>query len=141
MLCNAVPCPVFCGAVSCCAVLSLEHTAVPGIMRSTRYHVPVLYVRVYSSFCSHLIILSRISPCFFPANYTLTADQNVTSTSTQYNAGQLALHKRLLALSIRYSHQIIIGLFFPPRLHVSFAFFLARAGGVSRPRSGALCFP
>ena len=54
---------------------------VPG----TRYR----YVRaVYSSLCFlHLIVLSR-SPCPPPpANYTRTADQNVTSpTSTQHSA-------------------------------------------------------
>ena len=50
-----------CGAVPCCAVLSFEDTAVPGIMR---YPVPTgMYVRVYSSFVRvlQLIVLSRSS--------------------------------------------------------------------------------
>ena len=41
---------VRCRAVPCCAVLSFEHTTVPGTMRSTRYQVPVRTC-VYSSFC------------------------------------------------------------------------------------------
>ena len=65
---------------------------------------------------------------FFPyANYTRTADQNVTSTtSTQRSTGQLALHKQFLALPIRYLHQIM-ALFFLPPSHGLVAFFLARA--------------
>ena len=57
-----------------------------------------------------------------PANITRTAVQNVTSTSTQHSALQLALHKHLLAsLSIRYSHQIITGLFSLPYLFTCFS--------------------
>ena len=56
------------------------------------------------------------------ANMVRTAVQNVTSTSTQHRAGQLALHKHLLALlSIRYSHQIITGLFFLPHEFTCFS--------------------
>ena len=47
-----------------------------------------------------------------------TVVQNVTSSSTQHSAGQLAPHKHLLALSIRYSHQTIAGLLFLPPLHM-----------------------
>ena len=47
-----------CGAVSCCAVLSFEHTAAPGMMRSIRYqtchyeHAHVRVKRTHSCFCS-----------------------------------------------------------------------------------------
>ena len=80
-----------------------------------------MYALCISYFCFlQLIVLSR-SPCPPPlsANSSRTAVQNVTSTSTQHSAGQLALHKHLLALlSIRYSHQIITGLLFLPPLHM-----------------------
>ena len=70
-----------------------------------------------------------------PANIARTAVQNVTSTSTQHSAGQLALHKHLLALlSIRYSHQIITGLLFLPHVFVSVSCIISRAsvaGGIS----------
>ena len=78
---------------------------------------------VYSSFCFlQLIVLSR-SPCPPPpTNIARTAVQNVTSTSTQHSAGQLALHKHLLALlSIPFAHQIITGLFFLPHLFTCFS--------------------
>ncbi len=119
--CGAVPCPSFCGAVSCGAVRSFEHTtvAVPRMIK-----VPALCTCCVLVFCFlQLIVLSR-SPCFRPpANVTRTAVQNVTSTSTQHSAGQLALHKHLLALlSIRYSHQIIKGLFFLPHLFTCFSY-------------------
>ena len=66
---------------------------------------------MYSPFCFlQLIVLSR-SPCPPPrANIARTAVQNVTSTSTKHSAGQLALYKHLLALSLRCSHKIITGL-------------------------------
>ena len=99
----------------------------------------VLCIRLFA----FLVDLFR-SPCFPPyAHYTRTADQNVTMpTSTQHNTGQLALHKQLLALSSACSHQII-GLFFVLPIHTCFSCILPRAivavaGGVRRPRSGAL---
>ena len=51
-LCGAVPCLALrCRAVSCCAVLSFEHTTVPGMKRSTK-GTSYRYVRVvYLSFC------------------------------------------------------------------------------------------
>ena len=124
---GAVPCPSFCGAVSCGAVRYFEHKAVvPGMIR-----VPgtVVYVLCTRLFCFLLLIVLSRSPRFRPpANITRTAVQNVISKSTQHSAGQLALHKHLtLALSIRYSHQIVTGLFFLSPLHVSVAFYLARA--------------
>ena len=79
---------------------------------------------VYSSFCFlQMIVLSR-SRCAPPppANIARTAVQNVTS-SIQHSPGQLALHKHLLTLlSIRYSHQIITGLFFLPHLFTCFSY-------------------
>ena len=55
--------------------------------------------------------------------------QNVTSTSTQHSAGQLAPHRHLLALlSIRYSHQIIAGLVFLPPLHMFHSSVRERSG-------------
>ena len=68
---------------------------VPGMIQ-----IPGLFTCfVYSSFCFiWLIVLSR-SPCPSPpANIAPTDVQHVTSTSTQYREGQLALHKYLLAL-------------------------------------------
>ena len=91
---------------------------------------------VYSSFCSlQLIVLSR-SPCLPPrANIARTAVQNVTSTSTQRSAGQLALHKNLLALlSIPYSHQIITGLFSCP---IYLHYFLRERRGRRQQPCGA----
>ena len=76
-----------------------------------------------------------------PANIARTAVQSVTSTSTQRSAGQLALHKNLLALlSIPYSHQIITGLFFLPHLFTCFSnlhYFLRERRGRRRQPCGA----
>ena len=92
--------------------------------------------------CTRLFAFSPVdlsrSPSVFPyANYTRTADQNVTPpTSTQHSTGKLALHKQLLALSIRCSHQIM-DLFFLTLLHVLVAFFLARAKRAASAARGA----
>ena len=124
--CRALPFVLRCCVVRRCAFFR-TYSSSTRYDTGTRYH----YVRVvFSSFCFlQLIALSR-SPCPPPpppANITRTAVQNVTSTSTQHRAGQLALHKHLLALSLRCLHLIITSLFFLPPSHVSVAFFLARA--------------
>ena len=96
--CGAVPCPSFCGAVSCGA-RSFEHTATDTSSScSTRYAIDTRSIYV---FCVLVFLLSSVdcplsvpmSPP--PANIARTAVQNVTSTSTQHSAGQLALHKHL----------------------------------------------
>ena len=118
--CRAVPCLVLpCAAVLCRAALCF----LSNVEQCQVLHV--LLCPIFLAFSS--LDLSR-SPCFFPhANYTRTADQNVTPpTSTQRSKGQFALHKQLLAISNRCSQQIM-GLLFLPPLHVSVAFFLARA--------------
>ena len=63
--CRAVPCLALqCGAVPCCAVLSVEHAPKSGIMRSTRYQVPVC------TCCVLVFLLSSVAcplsvPIFF----------------------------------------------------------------------------
>ena len=88
---------------------------------------------VFFSLFLHVFDLSR-SPCFSPhAKYPRTADQDVTpvaSTAQLGTTGQFALHKQLLALSNRCSHQNM-GLYFLPPLHV-FSCILPRL----RERSG-----
>ena len=145
------PCPSFCGAASCGAVRSLEHTAaVSSSSCSTGYDTDTRFMYV---FCVLVFLVSSVDcPLGLhaprpPANIARTAVQSVTSRSTQHSAGQLALHKHLLALlSIRYSHQKITGLFFLPHVFtvsvsciVSFA---SVAGGVSSlaERSPVLSF-
>ena len=126
--CGAVPCPSFCGAVSCGAVPSFKHTAAVTCRScSARYDTDTRFIHV---FCVLVFLLSSVDcplsvsmpPPPLPATIARTAVQNVTSTTTQRSAGQLALHKNLLAiLSIRYSHQIITGLFFLPHLFTCFS--------------------
>ena len=129
-------------AVLCCAALrvflnvqqQLLVVVVPGMIHT---HTRFMYV-----FCVLVFLLSSVdcpssvpmSPP--PANIARTAVQNATSTSTQHSAGQLALHKHFLALLlIRYSHQIITGLFFLPYLFTCSASCIfpcaSVAGGVS----------
>ena len=97
---RAVPCLALRFAVLCRAALFFLSSI---YSNSTRCHTGTryLYIRVVYSyfFFVQLIVLSQ-SPCFPPpANYTCTADQNVTSRSTQHSAGQLAL-RHLLASTI-----------------------------------------
>ena len=103
-VCLALRCYVVprCAVLCCAFVLSFEHTATSGIC--------VVYFFAFSS-----VDLS-LSPCFFPnANYTCTVTAN--KRTAHHSKGQFALHKQLLALSIRCSHQIMRFLFLPP-LHV-----------------------
>ena len=127
--CGAVPCPSFFGAASCGAVRFFEHTAaVTSRSCSTRYDTDTRFMYVFFV----LVFLLSSDDCLLsvptcppppPANIARTAVQNVTSTSTQHSARQLALHKHLLALlSIRYSRQIITGLFFLPHLFTCFSY-------------------
>ena len=90
-----------CGAVPCCAVLSLEHAAVPGIMR---YPVPTgMYVRMYSFFrFLHLIVLSRSSFFSRKLHPYWRSERDFLNKHTQRSTGQSALRlQQLLALSNR----------------------------------------
>ena len=115
--CGAVPCPSFSGAVSCGAVRSFEHTVAVTINSSIRYDAGT---RFMYEFCIFVFLLSSVDcplsvPMLPPPRkyHTYCRSERLTSTSTQHSAVQLALHEHLLALlSIRYSHQIITGLFF-----------------------------
>ena len=92
--CGAVPCP----AVRCCVVLRCVvlrcalFRAYSSIRYETKYQVPGtgMYVLCTRLFPFSSVDLSR-SPRFFPhADYTRTADQTVTpSTSTQHSTRQL----------------------------------------------------
>ena len=79
--CGAVPCPSFCGAMSCGAVRSFEHTAVvPGMIQ-----VPGTIITAV--LCTRLLAVFSCDcplsvPMHIPANTTRTAVQNLTSTST-----------------------------------------------------------
>ena len=104
--CGVGPCPAFCGAVSCGAVLSFEHTAVvvPGTWydTGTRYR----YVRVvYSSFCFLQLIVRSRFPCPPPCKLHMYWRSERDINKHTAHRRQLALHKHLLALSIRYSGQ------------------------------------
>ena len=93
---------------------------------------------------SSSIVLCRSSSCFFFASYARTADQTVTSpASTQHSTGQSPLYKSSL-----WHNQIAIygsctknhrSLLSAPFTLLSCNLPCATAaGGVSRPRSGAL---
>ena len=127
-----------CGAVSCCAVLSFEHSATPGTKRSTRYQVPVCtcWVIVFLLFLS--VDLSR-SPCFCPhANITRTADQNVTRAN-KHTTQHREISFAQAALGIINS---LFARNHGPLLSAPFTCFscIILCAGVagSRPRSGAL---
>ena len=102
-----------CGAVPFPAVRCVLRYAFLRAYSSTRYEskyqVPggmyVLCPRLFLCFLQ-LIVFSRSPSPPRPANYTRTADQNVTSPistqhSVQHRTTTVALHKQLLALSIR----------------------------------------
>ena len=135
----------------CCAALCFLSNLSTSC--ETKYQVPGTGMSVLCTgiFAFSSVDLSR-SSCFLPhANYTRTADQNVTPpTITLHSAGQLALHKQLLALSIAVSAHAALGiinsLFAPnhgPLLSAPFTCFSCIlpcanvAGGASRPRSGS----
>ena len=109
---RAVPClALWCGAVSCWAVLSFEHTAVLRI----RYQVPAYTCCVlYSSFCFLQLIVFFPSPCFFPppASYTCTADQNITSSTVTHHSAQ---HRATTNSSAQAALGIINSLVVPNR--------------------------
>ena len=106
-------------AVRCRAVLGCAffRTAVLGMKRSTRYQVPVCTccVLVFLPFLQlislgpHVSAARKLHPYF--------RSERDTATSAQHSIEQLALHKQLLELSIRCSHQIM-GLFLLLPLHV-----------------------
>ena len=119
--CGAVPCPSFYGAVSCGAMRSFEHTAaVTSSSCSTRYDTDTRFMYV---FCVLVFLLSSVDcslsvpmPPPPPRKYRTycRSERNINKHTAQRRAGQLALHKHLSALlSIRYSHQIVTGLFLP----------------------------
>ena len=89
--------------------------------------------RIFLALSSKLVVFSR-SLCFFPhgkLNPHCRSECGIANNHTaQWTAqtGQLLIapRKQLLALSIRYSHQITC-LFFLPLLHGLVALFLARA--------------
>ena len=116
--CGAVSFARRCGAVSCCALISFEHSAVPGIIS----------VVVYSVACSSFD-LSR-SPCLFShENFTRTycrSDRDTANKHTSQHRVICSAQAELLALPIRCSHPIMGLLFLPPSI-VLVAFFLARA--------------
>ena len=124
---GAVPCPSFCGAVSCGAVRSFERTAVavPGMIQ-----VPGLCTRCVLVFLLPSVDcpLSVPMPSPPPANGTRTAVHKETSTST---AQRRAISSAQAPLGI-----IINSIFAPnnhgpllpaPFTYVSVAFFRARA--------------
>ena len=94
---------------------------------------------MYSSFCfPQLIVLSR-SPCPPPRKYRTycRSERDINKHTAQRRAISSAIQQLLALLSIRYSHEIIKGLFFLPHLffsHVSVSCILSCAsvaGGVS----------
>ena len=142
---SAVPCLAlhFCGAVSCGAVRSFEHSAYNSSSRcdtGTRYR----YVRVvYSYFCSlQLIVLSR-SPCPSPPR------KYHTYCRSERDINKHTAQRRSIS-NAQASLGSINSLFAPnnhgPLLPAPFTCFsrilpcASVAGGISRPRSGALCF-
>ena len=134
---GAVPCP----ALRCCAVLRCVFFRTYSSTRyETKYQVPGIFVMCTCLFVFSSVDLSRSPKFTSHANCTRIVHQNVTSsTSTQrstaqhsaaqrstaqHSAGHFTLHKQLLTLSIRCSHQIM-SLFLLPPLNVLVVFFLA----------------
>ena len=122
--CRALPFVLRCCVVRRCALLR-TYSSSTRYDTGTRYHyVPGICFILVFLLSSVVIVLSR-SPCFpIPANTTCTAVQNVTSTSTQHSAGQVALRKHLNYQIAPNNHGPLLP---APLLHVSVAFFLARA--------------
>ena len=113
---SATPCGAvrgaLCRAASGCAVLSFADT-VPGIMCSTRYQVPVCTCLLV--LFSRLTVLPRPRLPPPPANYTRTADQNVTSpSSTQHSTKAISCAHSTLGLIKPLKLNQIMGLFFLP---------------------------
>ena len=133
---SAVRCrAVRCRALPYAAVLCLA--ALCFLSNIHQYQVNVLCTLRFAFF--HFFI--SLGPHVFSlhANHTRTADQNVTPpTSTQHSTGQFGLHKQLLALQFAVRTKS-----WPP-LSTPFTGFIGIlpcanvAGGVSRPRGGAL---
>ena len=139
-LCDAVRCRALpCGTVPCCAVLSFEHLAVPDIMR---YPIPTgMYVRVYSSFFRVLHLISSLGPpLFFGKLYPhWRSERDIANNHTQHSTGQPALR---ICSSWHYQIDNMCTKSWP-LLSAAFAFgsifpCASVAGGVGRPRSGAL---
>ena len=118
-------------------MLSLEpHRAPPGIGRSTRYHVPLVRVCTLLFAFSSLVLFSiAVSSRFFLRKlhpYYCRSKRDIAniqhSTDRAISAAQVALAiiKSLVALN----HEPLLS---APNLPCA-----SVAGGVSRPRSGAL---
>ena len=144
--CGAVPCRSFCGAVSCGGVRSCEHTAVSSIVVPGMIQVPDVCGRVvYSSFCFlQLSVLSR-SPCSPPH-----PRQYHTYCRSERDINEHTAQRRAIT-SAQASLGIINSLAFARNNHgpllpapcTCFSCMLpcwSEVGGVSSPRSGALCF-
>ena len=119
--CGAVPCPSFCGAVSCGAVRSFEHTAaVTSSSCSARYDTDTRCMYV---FCVLVFSLSSVDcPLSVPMPPTLPkyrtycrSERDINKHTAQRRANSSAQGPLgVIILSIRFSHQIIKGLFFLP---------------------------
>ena len=108
------------------------------MMRSTRYQAPVCTCCVLVCLLSSVDCpLSAPMPHPPPANYTRTADQNVSSPSTQHSttsSAQAALG--IVNALVAPKHGLLLSALF-----TCFSCMLpsaSEAGGVNRPRSGAL---
>ena len=137
---GAVPCPaVRCGAVPCCAMLSFEDT-VPGIMRSTRYQVPVCSCVLFclpSSLIVHPLGPVLVSPTRKSHSYC----QSECDIANKHKALHRAISSAQVALGITKS---LVAPNHGPLLSAPFAFscvlpYASVPGGVSRLPSGALC--
>ena len=138
--CGAMPhLALRCGAVSCCVVLSFEQTAVTGMKRSTRYR----YVRVVYSYFCFFFSRSLSVPLFLPPRKLHQHCRSERDTANKHTAQHRAISSAQTALGITNS------LFAPnrgPLLSAPFTCFscippcASVAGGVSRPRGGALVY-
>ena len=128
-----MPCP----ALRCCVVL---RCAFFRTYSSTRYERSTRYqVLVYACCVLVFLLLQLISPVPMSPPPTQVTPALTPPTSTQHSTGQLALRTQLLALSIRCSHQNHGPIFSAPfTCYKCILPCVSAAGGISRPRSGAL---
>ena len=141
--CGAVPCPSLCGAVSCGAVRSFEHTAVV----VTRYDTGTRFMDVL---CTRLLLSSVDCPLLVPM-FPPPARKYNTCCRSERDINKHAAQRRAIS-SAQAPLGIIINSIFAPKncgpllpapLYICFSYILlyaSVAGGLSRPRSGVLCF-
>ena len=117
------------------------HRVPPGIRRSTRYQVPVVRVctRLFAFVVGFVLHLGSLRNFFF-ANYTRTsADHNVApptnSTENLISSAQVA--RGIIKSIVALNHGPLLSAPFTFRWSLPCA---SVAGGVSRPRSGALVY-